>query len=129
MIVTCMASRVVHIEMLDDLSTDALINAICYVIAIHGPIRSKRCDQGSNLIGAKSELKESLHANENNKLRHYLIQNNCDFILNPPHSSHMGGVCERHIRTIRSILTTMLNQHGPRLEIATLRNFCMRLWP
>ncbi len=30
----------------------------------------------------------------------------CTFVMNPPASSHMGGVWERQIRTVRSVLTT-----------------------
>ena len=34
----------------------------------------------------------------------------CEFIMNTPASSHMGGVWERQIRTIRSVLTSILEQ-------------------
>ena len=52
-IITCMASRAIHIETLDDLSTDAFINGLRCFIAVRGPVRVIRCDQGSNFVGAK----------------------------------------------------------------------------
>lgn len=50
---TCMCSRAVHVEMLDDLSTDAFINALRAFIAIRGPVRQLRSDQGTNFVGAR----------------------------------------------------------------------------
>ena len=123
MIVTCMTSRAIHIETLDDLSSDVFINALRCVLAIRGPIRMLRCDHGSNFIGAKRELKEALEEIKDEKIRYFLAEQQCDFILNPPCSSHMGGIWERHIRTIRNILTAMIDQHGKRLDTGTLRTF------
>ncbi|XP_073671819.1 uncharacterized protein [Paramisgurnus dabryanus] len=47
----------------------------------------------------------------------------CEFIMNIPSSSHMGGVWERQIRTIRSVLTAIFDQSGKRLDSASLRTF------
>ena len=57
---TCLSSRAVHLEMLDDLTTDSFINAIRCLIAIRGTIQKCFCDQGSNFIGADNELKAAL---------------------------------------------------------------------
>lgn len=55
---TCLCSRAVHIETLEDLSTDAFMNALCPLIAIRGPVRQLRCNQGTNFMGAKREFTE-----------------------------------------------------------------------
>lgn len=47
----------------------------------------------------------------------------CEFLMNPPATSHMGGIWERQIRTIRSVLTPILNQSAPRLDSTSLRTF------
>ena len=39
MLFTCLCSRAVHIETLDDLTTDAFMNALRTFIAIRGPVR------------------------------------------------------------------------------------------
>lgn len=41
--------------------------------------------------------------------------------MNPPSASHMGGVWERQIRTIRSVLSAILNQSARRLDTTSLR--------
>lgn len=43
--------------------------------------------------------------------------------MNNESASHMGGVWERQIRTIRSILTAMLDKSASRLDNTTLRTF------
>lgn len=62
LILTCFCSRAVHVEMLDDLSTDAFINGLrCFIALICTKlVRHIRCDQGTNFIGAKNELNTAL---------------------------------------------------------------------
>lgn len=116
---TCMCSRAVHIEMLDDLTTDAFINALRTFIAIRGNVRQLRCDQGTNFVGAKGEFMNAMKDLDHEQMKEY----GCEFIMNTPSSSHMGGVWERQIKTIRSVLTAILDQSAKRLDTASLRTF------
>lgn len=45
----------------------------------------------------------------------------CEFLMNPPAASHMGGVWERQIRSIRSILSAILDRSAQRLDSSSLR--------
>ncbi|XP_026093247.1 uncharacterized protein LOC113065926 [Carassius auratus] len=47
----------------------------------------------------------------------------CEFVMNSPASSHMGGVWERQIRTIRSVLASILQQSSRQLDSSSLRTF------
>ena len=47
-----MTLRAVHIELLDDMTTDCCINALRRVIALRGQIRLIRCDRGTNFVEA-----------------------------------------------------------------------------
>jgi len=60
LIFTCMASRAVHLELLDDISTDTFINSLRCFIAMRGPIRQLRSDRGTNFIGAANEFHKVL---------------------------------------------------------------------
>ncbi|KAL7849158.1 hypothetical protein SRHO_G00207810 [Serrasalmus rhombeus] len=119
LLLTCMCSRAVHIEMLDDLTTDAFINALRSFIAIRGMVRQIRCDQGTNFVGARREFAEALKEEDQEKLKEL----GCEFIMNTPASSHMGGVWERQIRTIKSVLTSILEQSARQLDCSSLRTF------
>nr|XP_033494102.1 uncharacterized protein LOC117264333 [Epinephelus lanceolatus] len=120
---TCLCCRAVHIEMLDDMSTDAFINSLRCFIAIRGAVRQIRCDQGSNFVGAKNELRQALKQVDDKRLTTLLAEKQCDFIMNAPHSSHAGGVWERQIRTVRSVLRATLSLSSGRLNDASLRTF------
>ena len=125
-IFTCMASRSVHLEIANSLDTSSFINALCRFLNRRGPIRQLRCDQGTNFVGARNELKAALKELDQERLREYLVENGCDWIpfeTNTPHSSHMGGVWERLIRTIRSALETLLLNAGTQLNDEAFRTF------
>ena len=112
-----------HIEQLDDMTTDAFINALRCFTAIRGPIQQIRSDQGSNFVGARNELEKAMKELDNDKIQSYLTTNRCEFVMNVPYSSHRGGVWERQIRTTRSILNTVLNDYKGRLDTSSLRTF------
>ncbi|XP_064647469.1 uncharacterized protein LOC135500154 [Lineus longissimus] len=117
---TCPALRAVHIELLDDMSTDAMLNALRRFIAIRGNVSKIRCDHGTNFVGAQRELADALKEIDSEEIRRQLADQ-CDFQMNTPHSSHMGGVWERQIRSIRSVLTVTINQAQGRLDISSMR--------
>ena len=124
LMVTCMASRAVHVEVLDDMTADAFINSLRCVTAIRGQISTIRCDQGTNFKGAARELRSEDKIDVSDKaVQQYLINKNCRFLFNTPCSSHMGGLVERHIRTIRSILQTIFHHNHATLDTSMLRTF------
>ena len=120
---TCLCSRAVHIEMLEDMTTDALINALRCFLAIRGAVRHIRSDQGSNFVGAKNEMERALKEMNRERVATYLAERQCDFYMNAPGSSHAGGVWERQIRTVRSVLNSVLAHSVGRLDDASLRTF------
>ncbi|XP_027004017.2 uncharacterized protein LOC113643787 [Tachysurus fulvidraco] len=121
LIFTCLYSRAVHIEMLEDMSTDALINALRCFVSLRGAVSQLRCDQGSNFVGAKNELKEALKQCDTKALETFLADKQCEFIFNAPSASHAGGIWERQIRSIRSVLNVTIARCQGRLDEASLR--------
>ena len=122
LILTCLASRAIHIEVLDDMTTDAFLNGLRCFIALRGKVRLIRCDQGTNFVGAKNELQDNLTRLSHDVITHKLMDMDCEFQLNPPSASHMGGVWERQIRTVRSVLTGLLDKGtSSRLDTTSLR--------
>ena len=119
---TCMASRAIHIEMLYYMTTDAFINAFRCFMALRGPVKQMRSDQGTNFVGAKNEFTATLKESKP-QLQSFLADNNCEFLFNPPAASHMGGVWERQIRTVRSILEALVSNLPGRLDSLSLRTF------
>lgn len=124
-IFTCLSSRAVHIETANSLETDTFLNALRRFIARRGPVREIRSDQGTNLVGAERKLKLALQELDDTRLQNHLATKyNVDWITwrrNPPAASHMGGAWERQIRTIRSILKSLMHEFGHAVDDESLR--------
>ncbi len=94
--------------MLDDMSTDAFNNGLRCFIAIRGAVHH-------------GVIKAVMEEIDTNRLVTFLAEKQCDFVFNAPHASHTGGVWERQIRTVRSVLYSTLSQSSGRLDDSSLR--------
>ena len=121
---TCMASRAVHVEIANSLTTDSFINAYRRFVSRRGPIRQLRSDQGSNFVGARRERAKALDEMDHERIKAKLLEDSCDwfhFRMNTPASSHMGGVWERQSRSVRNVLSSLLQDNGRQLDNESLR--------
>ena len=107
-IFTCLTVRAVHLEMTNGLDTDSFMNALQRFISRRGKPREIWCDNGTNFVGAEQELRRSLKAWNIHAIHEFLLQRDIAWHFNPPRASHMGGVWERMIRSVRKILTPLL---------------------
>ena len=76
-----------------------------------GPVHELRCDNGTNFVGAKGELRKAIKEIDHDEITEKLCQQQIDWKFNALAASHMGGVWERHIRTMQRILDTLLREH------------------
>ena len=126
-----MASRAVHIETSISLETDSFLNALRRFVTRRGPVREIQSDQGTNLVGAEKELNLALKRMDNDKIQKILLRGDTNWLVtwkrNPSTAPHMGGVWERQIRSIRSILTTLTSEHGKMLDDESLRTLLVEV--
>ena len=116
---TCLNSRAVHLETANSLESSAFINAFRRFQCVRGPVRTLRCDRGTNFVGGYHEL----FAGQVEKVRNALLDHQCDFIFNVPHASHQGGIWERQIRSVRNALNPLLGSQGYQLDDESFRTF------
>lgn len=110
---TCLVTRGIHIELIEELSSSSFINALRRFTAIRGPVQQFRSDRGTNFVGAIQDLSILAKFTEDHTVRNYLAENGVIWVFNPPHASHMGGAWERLIGVARRILDAMLlRNHG-----------------
>lgn len=109
-IFTCLAVRAVHIEVAHSLETSSFINALQRFIARRGQPLEIRSDNGTNFVGAERELKEAVKSWNKSRTQEFLRQRESRWKFNPPSASHMGGIWERQIRTVRKIMSALINQ-------------------
>ena len=123
---TCFSLRAVHIELAATLETDSFIQALTRFIDRRGAVREIRSDNGTNFVGAENELRKAMEEIDHKKVGEFLAEGSCDYITwerNTPHASHMGGVWERQIRTVKSVLTSLLKSSPRKLDEESLRTF------
>lgn len=106
---TCMYSRAVHVELIVSLDTSSFKNALRRFISIRGPCKMMRSDRGTNFTGAVNQDLDIQH------VKNFLRDEGCQWLFNPPHASHFGGVWERKVGQIRRAMDAALLQTGPRL--------------
>ena len=109
---TCLVSRAVHVEPLPGLDTSTFKNALARFFAIRGNCKILRSDQGSNFVGANNQ--DDAAALSLRQLASEAQSRDCEWIFNPPHASHFGGVWERKIQSIKRVLDSCVLELGPR---------------
>ena len=112
LVFTCLSSRAIHIEVLETMDTSSFICALRRFFALRGHAKLLRCDRGTNFIGAKIELTGASSELNQEKVKKFVTESGCEWVLNPPHASHFGGVWERQINTIRRVLDAMFVELG-----------------
>ena len=105
---TCLAIRAVHIEVAHDLSSDSFIQAFTRFVSRRGPPVEVFSDNGTNFKGAESDIKIALERWNQHLIHDQMCECGVTWHFNAPHASHTGGVWERMIRSIRSILRHLL---------------------
>ncbi|XP_059082141.1 uncharacterized protein LOC131879752 isoform X1 [Tigriopus californicus] len=120
LIFTCLASRAAHIEIVYDNSTDSFIQALRRFIARRGQVKRLRSDNGTNFTGAERELRVNLDQLNQGQIKNDMISRNIEWLFNPPYSHHFGGVWEREIRTIRKIMSGLMDGNERNLSYESL---------
>ncbi|KAK3082830.1 hypothetical protein FSP39_006584 [Pinctada imbricata] len=105
---TCLVTRAIQIELIEELSSSSFINALRRLVAIRGPVVQFRSDRGTNFVGATEDLSIDAEFVEKGPVGKFLSSSGTTWKFNPPHASHMGGAWERLIGVSRRILDSML---------------------
>lgn len=105
---TCLTTRAIHIEVVEEMSSNVFINAMRRFIAIRGRVNIFRSDRGTNFVGATNALHIEAINVEDDTMKNFLRGSRTVWLFNPPHSSHMGGAWERLIGVTRRILDSIL---------------------
>ena len=127
-IFTCLTIRAIHLELVASLSTDDFIMSFRNFVNIRIKPKQCYCDNGTNFVGASRELKRAWQEIEkattllNNS--HMRPDHICtEWIFNPPAAPHMGGAWERMVRSVKNVLSRMMNNQNYRVE--TFRSFLL----
>ena len=109
-IFTCLAIRAIHIEIAHSLDTSSFINALRRFMARRGKPEEMRSDNGGNFKAAEKEIKQEIKNWNQEQIHEFLLQRDVRWSFNPPFASHMGGVWERPIRTVRKVMSALVKE-------------------
>lgn len=116
-LMTCLTSRAIHIEIAHSLSTDSCIMSLQNFMSRRGTPREIYSDNGTNFTGASRELQMNLrHPDVIDKF----TTSSTKWIFIPPASPHMGGSWERLVRSVKRTLERITPNRNPSDEL--LRN-------
>ena len=108
---TCFSTRAIHIEVLNNLETYIFINGFVKFVSRRGYPQKVWSDNGTNSVGARSELSKTLQDLDREKVVRVARRMELDWRFNPPLASHHGGVWERMIRTVKRVMLAVLNSN------------------
>ena len=77
-IFTCMASRAIHLEIVNTMETDSFMNALRRFMCRQGNVRQLRSDRGSNFIRAKGELDQAWNTLNHDQIHQVLLTKDCN---------------------------------------------------
>ena len=73
-------------------------------------IKEIRSDNGTNFVGAERDIQDAIKQLDKTKLTSELATRGCNWVFHPPGASHMSGVWERLVRTVKRSLKAIVGK-------------------
>ena len=122
-IFVCMATKAVHIEVVEDYTSEAFIAAFHRFTARRGHCKELFSDQGTNFVGADTLLKQMVRSSSSysNQIVNSLAREGTSWIFNPPSAPHFGGIWEAAVKSAKYHLRRVIGEQVLTFsELATL---------
>lgn len=99
----CFATKAIHIEVVEDLTSSAFIATLRRFMARRGKPTEVWSDNGTNFVGAQRELATYLKSIEGDS-----VEEGITWRFNPPSAPHFGGLWESAVKSDKYHLTRVL---------------------
>ncbi|GFT56236.1 integrase catalytic domain-containing protein [Trichonephila clavipes] len=99
----CFVTRAIHLEILSDLTSNAIIATLKRFMSRRGKCSKIFTDNATNFVGANSQLKvfyKTLNFPDQN-LAAYFTEEGIEWNFIPPRAPHMGGLWEAGIKSVK----------------------------
>lgn len=111
----CFATKAVHLELVNDLSTKAFISCLKRFFSRRGVSKTIQSDNRTNFVGADNELKKLFKEIDstikNETVQNYLASKSITWTFNPPRAPQFGGLWEAAVKSFKNILHEQLARH------------------
>lgn len=121
----CMVTKAIHLEAVEDLSADSFVAAFQRFVSRRGFPQKVFSDNGTNFIGARSELRDLYQLFEEettkNKIFEYCQAKQINWMTIPPNAPHFGGLWEAGVKSVKAVLKKVYQSTSLTLfELSTL---------
>ncbi|KAK3716441.1 hypothetical protein QZH41_007049 [Actinostola sp. cb2023] len=129
-IFVCFNTRAVHLEDVSSLETDTFIQALHRFISVRGRPKEIWSDNSTNFCGVERELRRSVRDLDEEVIKKDLHSQEVEWYscpipkwrFQPPTASHMSGVWERLIRSVRKSMKAVIGDANALIGHETLRS-------
>ena len=109
---SCMASRAIHADLVEDLSTEGFLKTYLRFTALRGHPRKLWSDPGTNFVGAKPALEalyKFLAALDKDDIQRTAAVNGTDWewVISPADSPHRNGAAEAAVRVLKRAMSSI----------------------
>ncbi|XP_050339561.1 uncharacterized protein LOC126765914 [Bactrocera neohumeralis] len=117
----CMASRAVHIELAEDLSTRSFIDVYDRFISRRGICAKLFSDNGTQFVGADRQMREDVKEWVSSYAQQHVAHVGTQWKFITPAAPHHGGIWEAAVRSAKKHLLRIMGQQSLRYhELLTL---------
>ncbi|GFY19008.1 integrase catalytic domain-containing protein [Trichonephila clavipes] len=119
----CFSTKAIHLDLLSDLTSDALIATLKRFTSRRGKCSKIYTDNATNFVGANSILKKfhKLINFPDENLAKYFVSENIDWKFIPPKSPHFGGLWEAGVKSVKhNLKRAIVNLHFTFEEFETI---------
>ena len=107
---TCLTTRAIHLEVAHSLDTESFLAALSRFESRRGTPKKIFSDNGTNFTGADKELRSMVESLNQKKIYERCLRKNIEWHFIPPSASHMGGVWERIVKSVKRVLRAVLRK-------------------
>ena len=104
---TCATVRSIHLEIVEDLTSEAFFHALRRFAAHHGWPSMIISDNGTSFLGCESELRKLLQESKK-EIEEFATVHKVRWKFNTPLSPHQGGFFESMIKQAKKVLKVMV---------------------
>ncbi|GBO34178.1 hypothetical protein AVEN_160610-1 [Araneus ventricosus] len=102
-IIICLSTKAIHLELVSDLSSEALIAALKRFMARRGKCRKILSDNATNFVGTKNEINRlfKLMEQQDALFQNFLSEEEITWSHIPPRAPHHGGLWEVGVKSFK----------------------------
>jgi transposase InsO family protein len=117
LLITCLSTRAVHLEVLDTMDADSFIMALRRFISLRGHPKVIFSDNGTNIVAGERELREGIDNLNSVRVTTEMIDRGIDWRFSPPSAPSFGGIWERLISSSKKAMKAILENRSVTDEV------------